>query len=53
MKRIESIKLEVGKVISELTQKYLNQGLVLTRFETGGINGFTKVMVFSSLNSSE
>ena len=53
MKRIESIKLEVGKVISELTQKYLNQGLVLTRFETGGINGFTKVMVFSSLDSSE
>ena len=42
MKRIESIKLEVGKVISELTQKYLNQGLVLTRFETGALTDLLK-----------
>lgn len=52
MKQVKSVEMEVGKVVGELTKGYLEKGLVLTRFETGGINSFTKIMVFSSTETT-
>ena len=48
MKQITSIETEIGKIVSQLTKEMLEKGLILTHFKTGGINSWTRILVFSS-----
>ena len=52
MKQITSIETEIGKIVSQLTKEMLEKGLILTRFETGGINSWTRILVFSSTETT-